>query len=280
MAKHTRHRHRKGARKTRRASRKSSTRRMKRGGGFFTKNSAVAPRPAAAVRIGSVAAKTAANEYVKKKGDIETLLDVLNESVKSEMKEYIPDFTTSKTANNYKGKLTLSDIDKMRTKKINIGLEAFGSQNDFENAVSGVDNLMKFYKQENQSKFKQFLQTVKDSVRGDANKLARGLGVDKSSIKSLMSELRNNTLTLPKAATLAKLLVQLQKDLDPSARKTINNAEKRLGLDLPNMMGGKDPDGVTMFFILVISVLIGLVTGGIGGLIAFTFFLGVASKDD
>jgi hypothetical protein len=45
-------------------------------------------------------------------------------------------------------------------------------------------------------------------------------------------------------------------------------------------MGGKDPDGVTMFFILVISVLIGLVTGGIGGLIAFTFFLGVASKDD
>lgn len=280
MAKQTRRMHRKGARKTRRASRKSSTRRMKRGGGFFTKNSSVAPRPASSVRLGSVAAKSAANEYAKKKGEVETLIEVLNDAVKSEMKEYIPDFNTSKSANNYKGKLTLSDIDKMRNKQINIGLEAFGSKNSFENAVTGVDNLMKFYKQENQSKFKQFLQTVKDSVRTDANKLARGLGVDKSSIKSLMSELRDNTLTLPKAATLAKLLVQLQKDLDPSARKAINNAEKRLGLNLPNMAGGKDPDGVTLFFILVISVLIGLVTGGIGGLIAFTFFVGIASKDD
>lgn len=282
MAKHSRRIHRKGTRKMRQ-SRRRSTRRMKGGNlkSFFTKKNSVAPRPASKVREGSVSAKMAANEYVKQKGEVETLIEVLNKAVKKEMKEYIPDFNASKPANNYKGKLTMNDIVKMRSSKISIGLEDFGGQENFENAVSGVENLMKFYKEENRSKFAKFLQSVKDSIKTDAKKLANGLGVEKSSVKSLIEELRKNTLTLPKAATLAKLLVQLQKDLDPSARRAINNAEKRAGLNLPNTMeGGGDPDGVTLFFILVISVLVGLVTGGIGGLMLFTFLVAVASKQD
>lgn len=260
MAKHTRRMHRKGARKTRRVSRKSSTRRL-RGGGFFTKNSAVAPRPKnKTVRLGSVSSSMAAKQYKEHQKDAEDILLSLTDGIESTLKSYRPDVNIQslnmKNA-NAKLKFSAEERNQMKTQRIDIPLERLGSLNAFQSGVKAVKNLLMFYKDDKNvgllDKLKSKLANKEAVDLG--KKLQKEMGVDKENIESLLKKLEDNQMTVTEAAVLVNILKTVMKDLQPTVNREAG------------MIGGGALEIAEKVAYAVFAVFMSVVAGGIASII-------------
>lgn len=195
MAKHTRRVARKGTRKVRH-SRRHGTRRMKRGGGLFTRNSAVAPRRNAPYREGSVAYNTAKKAYNANKSKVSELVQRLDDAITKAMKDASAKYGSMENA---KKKMTKEEMKQLAREKVSINKEGT------KEAREAIENYLKITAKVKESKIKNFLKSHA-AVLPKVKEYMEGIGIQNETIDSLFDDIDKDTLTVAKAATLVELI--------------------------------------------------------------------------
>lgn len=195
MPKHTRRAARKGTRKVRH-SRRHGTRRMKRGGGLFTRNSAVAPRRNAPYREGSVAYNTAKKAYNANKAKISEVVDRLTEAVK---KVWQPVLDKYGSVEQMKKKITKDEFKDIMMSKVSINKEGTKQARD------AIENYLKISAKVKKPMLEKMLAKM-TSYSKPTRDVMEFMGISNESVGSLFDHIDNDTLTVAKAAVLIALI--------------------------------------------------------------------------
>jgi hypothetical protein len=244
MRRGTRKMTRKTTRKGTRKNRKASTRRMKRGGGFFTRNSAVAPRSNKTLREGSVAYNSAKRQYEEHKGKVSQLVKELEDAIEGVLRKEIPGYTSGMSGKEIAKQLGPEKAKQLMREKVSI------DKTGLKEAQEAIENYLKITAKVKESSIKDALKRAASSVPG-AHKLMDFMGIKSETIGSLFDDIDKDELTAAKAATLAQMI-----------KKQVSMKSNN------NQKGGADESGAASFLLWSIALWLAIPTGLLSLLVA------------